>query len=527
MPVIQLPLEDIESLVSRPVVLAVTKSLLEHLQINPHTRLYYNGAEDTALQPGSTLTTGASSQVGINTWASDESIKIEVTSGHSKERIGGFTNNSLAPSVFMDSNIGLSLSPVYFTQDVQLRIVYKANSRSAADTWRQLMMQRYRDGFDAVHHQASYTYLVPTYFIAFTSHAFNLMQRQAPYPDLDYRTWFYKHCSTKVGPVSNQGNTKTVMGISETQVGIMTTYEESPVDVKSEKLDNTNAYTTELVFRFNYDRPYTLRMEYPCVIHNSVVDHIFIPEYTQYTSDDYIKSTFSSMQGLQFFDSNQMNTRADAMKGTVIPTWDDYRVKYVLPDTATIFTALCTLTQEDPYTLIDLKDLGDLQLSPVILQWIRDNEYSYITGKPSSVIVVSLYENDILCSEEVLSVTKDCVVISKKPLDMRKVYHVRLAFFTNIYTVGYPAHQRLVDSGISASFVHFLEYHSSGYNTGPESFNHTSRKDIDLKDYWKGKYPLPMIRNWHGYFVQTFFKVAENVEALNPEANRYLSKLIK
>jgi hypothetical protein len=527
MAVIQLPLEDIETLVVRPVILAVTKSLLDHLQIDPKTNVRYNGAEDTSWQPGSTLGT-KESQVGINTWNSSESIRIEVSTGHSKERLGGPTHNSLASPIFMENNIGLYLSPTYFTQDVQLRLIYKASSRSSANTWRDLMIQRYRDGFNLIHHQASYTYLIPDFFFAFTGHAFGLMQSQAAYENLDYKNWFYQNASSKVGPVTNQGATKTAIGVSETQVGIMTSYEENPLDVKSEKVDNTNAYTTELVFKFNFDKPYTLRMEYPCVIHNQVVNDIFIPQYDQYTAEDFVKSQFSSMNGLSYFSNNQMDSRANAMQGIVIPAWDDYRLKYTLPDTATVFTALCTVSEDDPYTLLDLKDLGDFQLSSELLNWISTSEYANITGKPSSVIVLSLYENDFLCSQEVLSVTKDCMVISKKDLDLRKTYHVRFAFYTNIYTVGIQAHQRLVDSGISSSFVHFLEYQTSGYNTGVETFNHERSSSVDLKDYWSGKYPLPMIRNWHGFYVQTFFKVSENVLALNPEANDFIKqKLIR
>ncbi len=527
MAVTHLPLEDVETLVSRPVVLAVTKSLLDHLQINPKTRVYYNGsAEEVALQPGSTLITGADPQAGINTWANDESVKVEVTMGHSKERIGGYTNTSLATALFADTNINFYSSPVYFTQDVQLRVTYKATSRASADSWRQLMMQRYRDGFDMAHHTASYTYLLPDFFIALSSHMFELMQTQAPYEGLDYRTWFYKHCSTKIGPVTNQGGTKSAIGVSEKQVGIMTSFDESPVDVKSEKVDNTNAYTTELLFRFNFDKPYVLRVEYPTVVHNSVVNPIFIPQYDQYTSEDFIKDQFSSMQGLSFYSSNQMDNMPNAMLGLVIPQWDDYRVKYTLPDTATILTALCTISQEDPYTLLDLKDLGDVVMAPELLKWLSESEYASVTGRPTSVLIASLYEGDTLCSNESLAITKDCLVVSKNPLNLRKVYHVRLAFYTNIYTVGYEAHQRLVESGMSPSFVHFLQFQTSGYNIGVESFNHTKDRP-NLQDYWNGKYPLPSIRNWHGYYVQTFFKVSDKIKSLNPEANALLNTLGK
>ena len=119
------------------------------------------------------------------------------------------------------------------------------------------------------------------------------------------------------------------------------------------------------------------------------------------------------------------------------------------------------------------------------------------------------------------------MIVSTKELDIRKTYHVRFSIYTNIFAINKEAYTRMINSGISASIVHFLKFQTSGYNYGAEKLsNHIYTPPIGtLDDYWQGKYPLSIIRDWRAFYVQTFFKTASDIKYLNPEVNRVLDDL--
>lgn len=506
MPTIQLPIEDTESFVTRPVVLSVVQSLLKYLDISPNVRLYYNGVEETALQAGSAMGIDNDPQRANNTWRSDESLTVEVNINHSRERIGSATHRSLATPLFADLNLPFCLSTTYFTQDVQLKLVYNATSRSSAYSWRNALMQKYRDGLDGTEHKASYNYLLPNYFIALSRHIFDLMQTQAPYEGLEYKDWFFKHCASNVTTVANQSQTVKSIGVHETQLGIMTTFEETPIDSKPQKVNDSNAHSMELLFRFCFDKPYTLRLEYPIVVHNSAIHPAFIPQNMTEPAVDHQRTETSGMLGLSYFRYGQNDSIPTATEGIYLPVWDDWRPQYTLSHTCGIFTALCTVNNNDKKTLLDLNDLGDVQLRDDILRWIIEEEYSFMGVENGSVLSISLFENNSLLPANALMVDATGRVSARTDLDLRKVYHVKLSFVISEFALTKEAWVRFKKCRAYAEILQFIKAQNSGHFS--QVIGSGSLTGIPQRP-----------KSWRVFHVQTFFKVAYHEKNFDKTTN--------
>ena len=97
---------------------------------------------------------------------------------------------------------------------------------------------------------------------------------------------------------------------------------------------------------------------------------------------------------------------------------------------------------DHPNDLLNLKDLGDFQLDPYILEMLEAEEWRYITRPYLSIINISLYRNGNLIEYEALEVDKDLNVRLKNPADIRNTYHIVISLLADIHMLPNSAIER-------------------------------------------------------------------------------------
>jgi hypothetical protein len=100
----------------------------------------------------------------------------------------------------------------------------------------------------------------------------------------------------------------------------------------------------------------------------------------------------------------------------------------------------------DPTQILDLKDLGDLVLSDEMRQYMISN-HADLGLHSKTAILVTLYQDDMMMPEELLTISPDLVVTSKAPLDQRKQYHLVVSVVTDPSILSASTITHLLENG--------------------------------------------------------------------------------
>lgn len=185
-------------------------------------------------------------------------------------------------------------------------------------------------------------------------------------------------------------------------------------------------------------------MSYPLVVHNSVIKY---REEKPYEPENRKYSYTSSMYDLAHFQTNRETYGKGIQVGMAIPNWDDFHPVQVLDKTMRVFTAMTTIDPATPNLLLNMGQLGDVQLTPVIMDFVL-SERQYITQHYKSILSLSWFKNRLMQSSGslVLDANGDVRTVEAAP-SMRNYYHVRFALLEDMRLAAPEAIDRARDHG--------------------------------------------------------------------------------
>lgn len=501
MPNLTIPLRDLHYSVERPVILSIVRQLMDITQISHQTPIHFPGVEAKGLQQTASL---EQAPLQANRWPYDEKILIEVEEDYLPERL--LTMPVQQPEhafIFRDPKLGIFIKPVYSTTKVSLNFKYKARDKNQAQMWRNEMRTRTAMLRDLNLHEVDYHYHFQEEYFALLQELHRLRETVAGYGE-DFNDYFTQHLTSRARLITNLSGQAGIWGVAERQIRIQGYYDFEGAPEKGEREDEHDNWQIGFNYQFTYEKPIALNAAYPLMVHNQLLDEAYRPTEAIYRLEDQPTQYSVSSYAFAHFESDQRSLKAKAYEGLTIPAFDEFIPANVLPSTVKVLTALVSISPENRRTLFNLKDLGEFQFQPELLQFLSESEYPYLGRDFRSICMLSLYRDNQLQESGSLVVNTNLDVMASKDLDLRQCYHVRFSLVSDYSFLPIAALKRLHRyPAVGQRIVDALNAALSGLGSQPDiGRNRLPAEEVQLL---LGQRPADYRRHSQMHLVQTLF----------------------
>jgi hypothetical protein len=222
------------------------------------------------------------------------------------------------------------------------------------------------------------------------------------------------------------------LAIAEVQSRIQGRYAFDSIPEKPEREDN-GTYTATLSYKFSYERPVSACMRYPIIVHNQLLPPEYVLFAVSNTNANGAPQQYScSLAALSHFEATRRGVQQAYAQGFLnVPLYDQFLRPSEVPYTATVFYALCTIDPADHRTLINLTELGEIDIDSDILQFIAESEYPYMHGLYKSVLQLHMYRDRTLAHYDSVECTAAMDVRATYDLNYRIPHRIRLSIVTD------------------------------------------------------------------------------------------------
>lgn len=446
MPRVTIPNSHIEETFLRPVVLKIINDIKDYTGIddkfinNPENKVkvYYPSDSEKIMQPGSAL----SEQFLNNRLPSDEKITVTVTEKLHKENVlCNQVNNRDGRPIFLDKKLSFGMYPIYKNTEIAINFSIRFPNRELSRKWLNFINNKIEQYKQAHIHDLDYGYNIPPVCLFVLREVHRLREETKPYEE-DLSTYFSNNCSQNITKVVNQAGKNPIYAVAETQTRILGFFDFDTAPDKGNKENETEATTVEFTYTVRIDKPTDILLIYPISVHNQLLDDIYqILDHPRSFNDN--KLIYNQRSGI-YKQFEAMNAQIEQYNRTefIIPYFDDFLTIYTIPSTKAIFTCLVQLTQEEKDIVLNLEQIDEYEINPIIISFLKE-EIRWLTVPFESVFNITLYESNEMKSPMAYSVDKDLNIYNEVTLDYRKVYHVRLSIVTDLSLLTPDALDRL------------------------------------------------------------------------------------
>lgn len=441
MPIIMLPNTGIESTVSRPVTLDIAQQVMEILQIPPETKIVFKGDSDSIYQSGS-LVADHAEHVALS---GNSQLTIEVTERFLEEFLGTIAVNQPEHTpYFYDDKLGIVAKLVYIPTEVTVNFKYKAQSKSLAakirhDTWARVSNLR-----DLNVHTVTYNVPISTTYIDVIRYLHALRENVSGYGE-SFQEYFLSYASPAVTQISRLEGSNPNYSLQETATRILGMFDFTGAMERAERDSEGSSYTMEFSYKFTYEKPSNQVLKFPVAVHNQLVD----PRLFRKDSPNLGKKTprfySSSIKHMRQFEVDHvLEQLAGNDQVVTVPSYDDITYENKVNATRTLFSAICSVEPEKPRHYLNLNELGSFLLDDMLLEYIREVDWRYISIPYQSFINVSCYRNSYLAGHKNVVVDNALNVNFNTDLNPRVINRVRISIVDNILDLDPEAIIRLL-----------------------------------------------------------------------------------
>lgn len=440
---------EVKESVTRPIIVDITKQLLDITGLPQDTKLLYPDDFGNAKQPGSELI----QENGINTMPYHNRITIEVDDDFDKTEIQTMaTYRPENPYIFKDDLLDIYIKQAYSTVNVNINFKYRSVDQVSAEKWRNEVRTRIGMNRSVILHDIRYHYLLSPELLVILKELHRMREAVASYGE-DYDTYFKKNVSEQVSLVTNMSGTQTAWGVSESQIFVQGIFDFDGAPEKGSKEGEGDAWTISFNYKFKYDLPVAEVMFYPLMVHNQLVDQKYRPDKSVDTFDKHKYRRSLSKTGFANFESGVK--AITEFPGIAIPSFDEFFPSSVPSYTKRVFTALINIDTTNPKNLMNLINIGsDYVFNDKVVNFLK-GEIPYLFQHKKSIFNISFY-NGFYIVEDKLTIDNDFNIYSKEELSLRNQYHIRFSVVTDLRILSKEALDRLREYGDAMKII--LEY---------------------------------------------------------------------
>jgi hypothetical protein len=494
--------------ITRPVALQIAERLGRVMNLPPNTKLLLPDAAEAALFPNSEL--GAKDPANPATFGHTDQLQIEIQ----ENPVEGFILSTAVHQVdqraiFLDPELKIRIWPVKMPKELAFNFVARFQNRTRARQFRDEILNRTSALREGIMHELDYYYHVPKIMQELLVHLHTLREKTAGYGE-DYPTWLTKHITPTATELTDQIGWIGALAVAEKQVYDLGHFDFTGTTDPEEVDKRSGTWTVSFGYKLVYDQVTQLVMEYPLQVHQSLVDSLWYGR--RYASGELVdpdrrkRTQTHSREAMDFFTNSFINRCLETYhSGLTLPEFDEWKPKFAVPNTSTLYTAMLGLDPTAPRSLYNLfdDDLYGYSLSPSLREFM-EGEAPYVCRKGASIFDLRLYLNDDPMDDGCLLLDADGNVTLNVVPDFRQRYHVRLALVNNLFTLNSEAQMRLRSAGqVGIDILNTLQWKLLGKAFTPrllggrvisrEDFETIAQRINDLKVPHRGPFEFNIL----------------------------------
>lgn len=422
------PLVGLEQTFIRPIVTTVIRDLREliplmnKLEVKPGSEGVYT-MRTTMSENGEHVTTGEPHETTLEVNVEEDFLERDISPTFISQR------NELP--VLEDERLGLEIKPVRAGIELKLNISIKSTSRSKLMSLYNTMRLRLVQGMTRVNHRVTFQYLIPKNIGLLLTEIHEKREAIAGYGD-SFQDYIFKKSDGRLRWVTDVAGKNIDLAVKETWNRFHGRFDDVPLPSKPSYEEGDGLWTMEFTYVLDLDKPTHIHVKYPLMVHNQLLDPKFVlPKGFTLEKDMYKQNRMLFDMALRDFELQHENHYANLWSYFRVPLYDRWQPPNRLPGMAPLWTALCQLTEDDRRSLLNLRELGDIEVDEDLLNWISVSETQYVIKGFGSLIFIGLYENDILRDAETITLDTDLNLIATEDLDLRKTYRVVMYLMTD------------------------------------------------------------------------------------------------
>lgn len=422
MPRLAVELPDVYDNVTRPVVLGVTRALIDRLSIPADSKVQFNGAIGQAIQQGSRLSDNPMSPPASFPFTTK--VKVEMQEEYIEDRT--LTEPIMQKGtrvVFADQELGVFLKPIYTPSQITISFRYRAEDRIDAERWRDELRRKSGEGRAELLHELNYHYVIPPEYQILLYRFHQMRENVAGYGE-DLTQYFRDHFTSRATTITDQVGQNRELAISEVQYGVMGWFDFVAQPANPEVENQAGSWEAGFDYTFQFDKVTAMAMQFPISIHNQLVDAEFAKLDKPYTLSNLKRRAQWGKWVLDEYTPIQP-VNQQLIEGVVVPDYDDWLPQQSLSFERNVFTALVGVNLEDLREVLNLGQLGTHQLTPTVLHHMQ-RWHQRLNHPRAALFNVALYQGTGRMGAESLSIDSDLNVRTTFDLDPRKVYHLRI-----------------------------------------------------------------------------------------------------
>lgn len=450
MPKLKMEIPEVVNSISRPVVHAVVADLTKWLALREPPPVVYLGSSTQPPTKG-----GLGNEAKNLIFNSEALMVIEVTEDY-PDHLNG-TQPQIRPNEiveFADNDLGVFMKPMYqpvrITMNFKIRTEDETRAKQITQSWK-----RHITGLKEVYlHTVGYHYPIPLRMMAILMETHKLREANFGYGNTTNQ-WFKDCFSSKMTVISDMKGKNPFFAIRENQTEIQGWYEFDGKPPVFEKDAEGGSWTTQVTYVFQYDRVEGMVMDYPLMVHNQMIDLEFVDTNKLQTPEDI--QVYRNLTGALSFYFGSINkpVSLSGEPGLPIPHFDDWLPNSKYAHHQNLSRILLSVDPNDRNLIIDLNDLGEWVLDPLLLNHIRVMKNGIFHPR-QAIVLVNLYEGQNLMDHSWMSIDDNLVIRCSRDLNPRKVYHLVISLNYNLSTLSAAALRALALDGAFAKKILLL-----------------------------------------------------------------------
>ncbi len=475
MATVTMTLPDVKQSVFRPVVIDIVGQVKSWTKIAEDVPIFFSNKSGLLATAGSTLDDDKSRLMRTET---QRRLEVTATEEYAEDQqitdISGKKGNI---PVFVDRPIDLWVAPGYTSSKVTIEFEFKTQSEEEAERWRNDVTTRYIQGRYALDHQVTYSFNLPAPIWNLLLEVWTKREAVGGYGDT-FEEYIEKCGTNRLVVISNEANTQRQMTVAEKQDRIQGFFSFTNDPEKAEYDKESGIHTVKFSYKFVYQRPNTVDMHYPIIVHQQLLKSKFIDFVNKRLEpDDRAVHRSQFLWGLKPFEKQEFMRVIKPQHAYMrIPSVDDFQLNYAFPGTAIFLLVLLEQPEAQKFAF-NLRELGDIVLDEDILEFIQAEEYQFIGIPGKSIFHFEVYRNRELMGYPAVSIDSDLNLSITGDIDVRKEYRVRLSVFTDLGFIDKQAFERLCRypkafQKVFAAINELLKYDTSFQKLGEQRVIH-------------------------------------------------------
>jgi hypothetical protein len=445
MPTVSVDIESVEQTVTRPVVTGIVYDLVSAMGLPNNTRIIYPGSQDEE-----DLKVVAVDNGNNRIYGKDLKILLEVNELIVDERVTSTRINiNENKPIFEDSAIGVKIAPIYSHTELEITLKMRFPNKTAAEKQRSDMRRNASLFRESVMHEIEYNYLIPKVNLVILAEIHRCRERQVGYGDT-FQDWLTEHFVDEVVPFANQINSQRSLSKKEIQTRVQGTWDFDIVPEKGDDSDNRASHILTFTYKVRYDKILSTMMKYPILVHNVAISPQMYDRSIPYELGMRLQMPSQATWALDTFTGNNYVT--GFIDGAPIPLFHDWLPTDRPTGVVGLLRVMIQVQPQDRFALFNLRELGDLEIKPELLDYMQ-SEHEYLSYHGQSAVFISLYENGNIRDGDQIRVDEDLNITTTFSMDLRKTYNVWVTLLADLRLLSSAAFERLRARGVLAQAI--------------------------------------------------------------------------